>query len=98
MPTPGYERTREGTEDYRWLEALEKRLAEWPEHPAAPAAQKLLDSIRKGIPAYLEPTSQAGGTARSKLRPKLPQWREQILRTLVRLEREPEEATETGKG
>lgn len=86
LPTPGYERTREGTEDYRWLEVLAERLAGQPEHPAAADARRLLESIRKEIPDYLEAASAPGGAVQEKLEAKLPQWREEILRAIVQLE------------
>jgi len=100
LPTPQYEHTREGTEDYRWLEVLEKRLAERPGHEAAEAARRLLDSIRREVPAHLEPTPKGGPEAspwsRKRLDAKLPQWREQVLRAIIRLEQEPEAAGKEG--
>lgn len=90
LPTPAYELTREGTEDYRWLETLEARLKNSPEHPAAPSARALLDFIRKEIPTYLDyslTTGEEEGEAyRGKLEAQMPLWREQILRNLVLFE------------
>ena len=90
LPVPEYERTREGIEDLRWLEALEARIDQQPEHPAALSGRQLLLSIRGEIPRFLDYTLSAGtGSGKAyqgRLSRKMPGWREQIQRTLVLFE------------
>ena len=90
LPTPQYERSREGAEDLRWLEALEAKLAAHPYHPAAGEARRLLESIRSEIPTYLDDAlktgEEAGDGYQGDLNARLPLWREQILRVLLKFE------------
>ena len=90
LPTPEYERSREGIEDYRWLGKLEALLKTSSDQALNQEAQELLQTIQKEVPEFLDYTLQTGQEAgksyEGELNLKMADWREKILRILVQLE------------
>ncbi len=89
LATLGYELSREGINDYRYVSYLESLIANAGGNTTAAEAKSFLDKIRKQIPEWPESGlitgSEAGGAGPTAVDDKLEEWRQQIIRYIVQL-------------
>lgn len=89
LPTLGYELSREGINDYRYVTYLESLIARSGEHPVAVEAARFLEKIRKQIPQWPESGlvtgEEAGASAPTAVDDQLDGWRAQIIAFLLQL-------------
>lgn len=94
LPTPEYERTREGIEDWRWLNWLERLCADSAGKESTNRARALLDSIRKDVPLYLDDALvtglEAGKGYEGGLNARMVEWRRQVQEAIIEVLKEGE--------
>jgi len=87
LPTPEYERTREGIEDWRWLNWLERLCSDSPQSQSSIKARALLDSIRKDTPLYLDDALvtglEEGKGYEGGLNARMVEWRRQVQEAII---------------